>query len=183
MQTMRVIGLAGWSGAGKTTLITRAIPVLAARGLRVSTIKHAHHGFDVDIPGKDSHAHRQAGASEVFVTSANRWAHIHELRGEAEPSLQDIFPRLNPVDLVIVEGFKREAHPKLEIYRAAVGKPLLHPDDDWIVALTSDGPAADSRVPVIPLDDIEKIVDVLLVESIPIDRLNEAAQKARSRSA
>jgi molybdopterin-guanine dinucleotide biosynthesis protein B len=183
MQTMRVIGLAGWSGAGKTTLMTRAIPVLAARGLRVSTIKHAHHGFDVDIPGKDSHVHRQAGASEVFVTSGQRWAHIHELRGEPELSLQDIFPRLNPVDLVIVEGFKREAHPTLEIYRTAVGKPLLHPDDDWIVALTSDGPVPDSRVPVIPLDDIEKIVDVLLVESIPIDRLNEAAQKIRSRKA
>jgi len=177
MKTMRVIGLAGWSGAGKTTLMTRVIPVLVARGLRVSTIKHAHHGFDVDIPGKDSHAHREAGASEVFVSSAQRWAHIHELRGEPELSLQDIFPRMTPVDLVIVEGFKREPHPKLEIYRTEIGKPLLHPDDNWIVALASDGPVPDSRVPVIPLDDIEKIVDVLLIESVPIDRLGEIAEK------
>ena len=177
MKTMRVIGLAGWSGAGKTTLMTRAIPVLVARGLRVSTVKHAHHGFDVDIPGKDSHTHRQAGASEVFVSSARRWAHIHELRGEAEPNLQDIFPRLTPVDLVIVEGFKREPHPKLEIYRAVIGKPLLQPDDNWIVALASDGPVPEARVPVIPLDDIEKIVDVLLIESVPIDRLGEIAEK------
>jgi molybdopterin-guanine dinucleotide biosynthesis adapter protein len=177
MTTMRLIGLAGWSGAGKTTLMTRAIPVLVARGLRVSTIKHAHHGFDVDIPGKDSHAHRQAGASEVFVTSARRWAHIHELRGKAEPSLKDIFPRMTPVDLVIVEGFKREPHPKLEIYRAAIGKPLLQPDDNWIVALASDGPVPDSRVPVLSLDDIEKIVDVLLIESVPIDRLGESVEK------
>ena len=178
MKEMRVIGLAGWSGAGKTTLLARAIPVLTKRGLRVSTVKHAHHGFDVDIPGKDSHTHRQAGASEVFVSSSARWAHIHELRGEAEPNLTDIFPRMTPVDLVIVEGFKRERHPKLEIYRAAIGKPLLHPDDDWIVALTSDGPVAEARVPLIPLDDIEKIVDVLLVESIPVGRLREIANEA-----
>jgi molybdopterin-guanine dinucleotide biosynthesis adapter protein len=177
MQTMRVIGLAGWSGAGKTTLMTRVIPVLVGRGLRVSTVKHAHHGFDVDIPGKDSHAHRQAGAAEVFVTSARRWAHIHELREEAEPSLREIFPRMTPVDLVIVEGFKREPHPKLEVYRAAVGKPLLHPDDDWIVALASDGPVPDSRVPVIPLEAIDKIADVLLIESVPIDRLGENVEK------
>src|SRR5258708_18559093 len=177
MKTMRVIGLAGWSGAGKTTLMTRVIPVLVARGLRVSTIKHAHHGFDVDIPGKDSHAHRQAGASEVFVSSARRWAHIHELRDEAEPNLQDIFPRLTPVDLVIVEGFKREPHPKLEIYRAVIGKPLLQPDDNWIVALASDGPVPEARVPGIPLDHIQKIVDVLLIQSIPLDRLGEIAEK------
>ena len=177
MKTTRVIGLAGWSGAGKTTLMTRVIPVLVARGLRVSTVKHAHHGFDVDIPGKDSHAHRQAGASEVFVSSARRWAHIHELRGEPEPSLQDIFPRMRPVDLVIIEGFKREPHPKLEVYRAAVGKPLLQPDDNWIVALASDAPVPEARVPVLSLDDIEKIVDVLLIESGPIDRLGEAKEK------
>ena len=177
MKTMRVIGLAGWSGAGKTTLMTRVIPVLVARGLRVSTVKHAHHGFDVDIPGKDSHVHRQAGASEVFVSSARRWAHIHELRGEPEPSLQDIFPRMTPVDLLIVEGFKREPHPKLEVYRAAVGKPLLQPSDNWIVALASDGPVPEARVPVLPLDDIDKIVDVLLIESVPVDRLGESVEK------
>jgi molybdopterin-guanine dinucleotide biosynthesis adapter protein len=157
--------------------MTRVIPVLVARGLRVSTVKHAHHGFDVDIPGKDSHAHRQAGASEVFVSSARRWAHIHELRGEPEPNLKDIFPRMTQVDLVIVEGFKREPHPKLEVYRAAVGKPLLQPDDNWIVALASDGSVPEARVPVLPLDDIEKIVDVLLIESVPIDRLGETVEK------
>ena len=118
---MKVIGIAGWSGAGKTTLLTRVIPLLAARGWRVSTIKHAHHQFDVDQPGKDSHTHRQAGATEVLVSSANRFALMHELRGEPELSLGALLEKLAPVDLVLVEGFKREAHPKLEVYRASVG--------------------------------------------------------------
>lgn len=175
---MRIIGLSGWSGAGKTTLLSRVIPVLVARGLKVSTVKHAHHGFDVDIPGKDSHTHRMVGASEVFVSSGARWAHIHELRGEPEPDLEEILKRLTPVDLVIVEGFKRHRHPKLEVYRPALGKPLLHPDDDWIVALASDGPVPEARVPVLPLDDTEKIVDVLLVESVPAERLGQRAETA-----
>ncbi len=174
---MRIIGLAGWSGSGKTTLLARVIPELTKRGLKVSTVKHAHHGFDVDIPGKDSHTHRQAGASEVFISSARRWAHIHELRGDEEPELSEILARLAPVDLVIVEGYKRHPHPKLEVYRAAVGKPLLHPDDDWIVALASDAPVPDSRVPVLALDDIEKITDVLLIESVLIDRIEERAER------
>ena len=174
---MRIIGLAGWSGSGKTTLVTKLIPRLIARGIRVSTLKHAHHGFDVDIPGKDSHTHRSAGASEVFVSSSRRWAHIHELRGEEEPELKEILARLKPVDLVIVEGFKRHHHPKLEVYRAAVGKPLLHPEDDWIVAVASDAAVPEARVPVLLLDDIEKIADVLLIESIPIDRLDERTEK------
>ena len=174
---MRIIGLAGWSGSGKTTLLARVIPTLIRRGRTVSTVKHAHHGFDVDIPGKDSHTHRSAGASEVFVSSSRRWAHIHELRGEEEPELKEILARLKPVDLVIVEGFKRHHHPKLEVYRAAVGKPLLHPEDDWIVAVASDAPVPEARVPVLLLDDIEKIADVLLVESIPIDRLDERTEK------
>jgi molybdopterin-guanine dinucleotide biosynthesis protein B len=169
---MRIIGLAGWSGSGKTTLVARVIPVLNGRGLRVSTVKHAHHGFDVDIPGKDSHTHRAAGATEVFVSSARRWAHIHELRGEeAEPPLREILGRLAPVDLVIVEGHKRHPHPKLEVYRAEVGKPLLHPDDDWIVALASDAPVPGARVPVLDLADAEKIADVMMIESLPLDRL------------
>ena len=175
---MRIIGLSGWSGAGKTTLLSRVIPVLVARGLKVSTVKHAHHGFDVDIPGKDSHTHRMVGASEVFVSSGARWAHIHELRGEPEPDLEEILKRLTPVDLVIVEGFKRHRHPKLEIYRAALGKPLLHPDYDWIVALASDGPVPEARVPVLPLDDTEKIADVLLVESVPSERLGQRVETA-----
>lgn len=168
---MRIIGLAGWSGSGKTTLLARVIPVLIGRGVRVSTIKHAHHGFDVDVPGKDSHTHRLAGATEVFVCSARRWAQIHELREEDEPSLSDILARLTPVDLVVVEGYKRHPHPKIEIHRAEVGKPLLQPDDDWIVAIASDAPVPDARVPVIDLADSAKIADILMVEAVPIDRL------------
>src|SRR5215204_6295526 len=151
---MKVIGIAGWSGAGKTTLLMRVIPRLTARGLRVSTIKHAHHAFDIDQPGKDSHAHRLAGATEVLISSANRFALMHELRGEPEWTLRALLDRLSAVDLVLVEGFKRETHPKLEVFRAAVGKPLLHPDDSHIVAIASDGVVA-ATVPVVSLDDIE----------------------------
>src|ERR1700691_1380973 len=136
---MRIIGLAGWSGSGKTTLVTSVIPVLVGRGLKVATVKHAHHEFDIDQPGKDSWQHRQAGASEVAIVSSRRWAIVHELGEEAEPPLGDVLAKLSPVDLVIVEGFKRHSHPKLEVYRAAVGKPLLYPEDDCIVAIASDG--------------------------------------------
>src|SRR5947209_18314699 len=115
---MRIIGLAGWSGAGKTTLLAKALPRIVARGLTVSTLKHAHHSFDLDQPGKDSHTHRAAGATEVLVGSASRWALVHELRGAPEPRLHDLLQKLSPVDLVIVEGYKREPHPKLEVYRA-----------------------------------------------------------------
>ncbi len=124
---MRAIGLAGWSGAGKTTLIVRLIPELNRRGLSASTIKHAHHGFDVDRPGKDSYEHRAAGAHEVLVASANRLALMRELRGAPEPSLADLLRLLEPVDLVLIEGFKRDPFPKIEVYRAANGKPPLHP--------------------------------------------------------
>lgn len=168
---MRIIGLAGWSGAGKTTLVAKLIPVLVRRGLKVSTVKHAHKGFDIDIPGKDSHTHRMAGATEVFVASGIRWALVHELRGEEEPDLADIIPRLAPVDLLIVEGFKRHRHPKIEIHRPEVGKPLLHPSDDYIVAITSNAELPEAKVPVIPLDDIEKIADVMTIESMPAERL------------
>ena len=116
---MRLIGLAGWSGAGKTTLVTRLIPCLAGRGIGVSTVKHAHHAFDVDAPGKDSYEHRRAGAAQVLVASANRWALMTELRGTPEPGLRDLLAHLSPVDLVLVEGFKRDLHPKIEIHRAA----------------------------------------------------------------
>jgi molybdopterin-guanine dinucleotide biosynthesis adapter protein len=174
---MRIIGLAGWSGSGKTTLLARVIPVLKARGISISTVKHAHHGFDIDIPGKDSHTHRQAGASEVFVSSSGRWAHIHELRGEEEPKLREILTRLAPVDLVVVEGYKRHSHPKIEVYRAAVGKPLLHPDDNCIVAVASDAAVPGARVPVLDLADAEKIADVLLVESVPVDRIGAEVEE------
>ena len=166
---MKVIGIAGWSGAGKTTLLTRVIPLLAARGWRVSTIKHAHHQFDVDQPGKDSHTHREAGATEVLVSSANRFALMHELRGEPELSLGALLEKLAPVELVLVEGFKRESHPKLEVYRASVGKPLLAPDDPHIVAIAADGPVA-ARVPVVvSLDNVEAVADILVASAVPID--------------
>ena len=165
---MKVIGIAGWSGAGKTTLLTRVIPRLTAQGLRVSTIKHAHHGFDVDQPGKDSHTHRQAGATEVLVSSANRFALMRELRGEPELTLAALLRKLSSVDLVLVEGFKRETHPKLEVYRASVGKPLLAPDDPHIVAIASDGPVV-ARVPVVSLEDVEAVADILVTKAVPID--------------
>ena len=164
---MKVIGIAGWSGAGKTTLLTRVIPRLTARGLRVSTIKHAHHAFDIDQPGKDSHTHRMAGATEVLISSANRFALMHELRGAPELSLGALLAKLSAVDLVLVEGFKREAHPKLEVYRASVGKPLLAPDDPNIVAIASDGPVA-VRAPVVSLDDVDAVADILVAKARPL---------------
>ena len=166
---MRVIGLSGWSGAGKTTLLAKAIPRLVARGVTVSTVKHAHHAFDLDQPGKDSHTHRAAGATEVLISSAHRWALMHELRGAPEASLAALLTKLSPVDLVIVEGFKREGHPKLEVHRAEVGKPLLFPDDPAIVAIASDAPVPNARMPVVMLDDIEAIVDILLAHAAPLD--------------
>jgi molybdopterin-guanine dinucleotide biosynthesis adapter protein len=168
MFCMGVIGIAGWSGAGKTTLLAKLIPRLIARGVRVSTVKHAYHGFDVDQPGKDSHTHRIAGATEVLVSSATRWALVHELRGAAEPSLAQLLAKLAPVDLVIVEGFKHGSHPKLEVYRAAVGKPPLHPDDPHIVAVASDAPFA-AHIPVVALDDVEAIADLVLARAVPVE--------------
>jgi molybdopterin-guanine dinucleotide biosynthesis adapter protein len=167
----RVIGLAGWSGAGKTTLLTKLLPRLVARGLEVSTIKHAHHSFDLDQPGKDSHSHRLAGATEVLVSSAARWALLHELRGAAEMRLEDLVSKLAPVDLVIVEGFKRGLHPKLEVYRSAVGKPPLHADDPKIVAIAADVALPRAQVPVLGIDDIEGIIEVILARAEPATAL------------
>jgi molybdopterin-guanine dinucleotide biosynthesis adapter protein len=168
---MRIIGLAGWSGSGKTTLVTSVIPVLRRRGLKVATVKHAHHDFDIDQPGKDSWRHRQAGASEVAVVSSRRWAIVHELGAEPEPPLAEVLAKLSPADLVIVEGFKRHAHPKLEVYRAAVGKPLLYPDDDCIVAIATDAPLPQAQLPVLRLDDVEAIADAMQAEALPRDRI------------
>ena len=168
---MRIIGLAGWQSSGKTTLLAKVIPRLVARGRTVSTVKHAHEGFDVDQPGKDSHTHRMAGATEVLVGSAKRFALVHELRGTAEPSLRELLARLSPVDLVIVEGYKAHPHPKLEVHRACIGKPLIHPNDSWIVAVASDVPLPGTELPVLSLDDIDTIADVLLVESAPLDQV------------
>ena len=164
---MRIIGLAGWSGSGKTTLITKVIPVLVGRGLKVATIKHAHHEFDIDKPGKDSWLHREAGASEVIVASSRRWALVHELRGEPEPPLAALLTKLDPADLVIVEGFKRHAHPKVEIYRAVLGKPQIYPEDDCVVAIASDAPLPDAPLPVLMLDDIDAVANVLQAEAMP----------------
>ena len=168
---MRVIGLAGWSGSGKTTLLARLIPLLTGEGLRVSTIKHAHHNFDVDKPGKDSWTHRQAGASEVLVVSDTRWALMHELRGAAEPSLTELLGKLSECDLVIVEGFKREPIPKIEIWRAEVGKPLLHPEDPAIVLMTSDDPCPQARIPILPLSDLPALAAAVLSAARPIGEL------------
>ena len=159
---MRVFGLAGWSGSGKTTLVTRLLPELRARGVRVSTVKHAHHAFDVDQPGKDSYLHREAGAEEVLVSSASRWVLMHEHRGAPEPPLADLLARLSPVDLVLVEGFKRDPHPKLEVWRRATGKPLLHPDDPHIVGLATDSPPEGCPLPCRDLDDIPAIAAFVL---------------------
>jgi len=161
-EQLRIFGLAGWSGSGKTTLVTRLLPALIARGITVSTVKHAHHEFDLDQPGKDSWRHRQAGASEVLVSSSARWALMHEHRGVAEPDLAALLRHMSPVDLVLVEGFKREPFPKLEIYRASVGKPLLCRDDPDIVAVATDAPIAGLHVPCLALGDAEAIADFII---------------------
>ena len=165
---MRIIGLAGWSGSGKTTLIKKLIPRLIARGIAVSTLKHAHHGFDLDQPGKDSFFHRTAGATEVIISSAKRWAILHELREQPEWDLAALVGKMSPVDLVLVEGFKRDAFPKLEIHRIANGKPLIHPEDPHIVAVASDSALPAALVPVVDLNDIEAIADLLLKHAVPI---------------
>jgi molybdopterin-guanine dinucleotide biosynthesis protein B len=150
--------------------------VLVRRGLKVATVKHAHHAFDIDRPGKDSWQHREAGASEVVVASSRRWAVVHELRDEAEPSLAELLAKLSPVDLVIIEGFKRHAHPKLEVYRATVGKPLIYPQDDCVVAIASDAPLPQAQLPVLMLDDIEGIANVLQAEALPRERISESSE-------
>jgi molybdopterin-guanine dinucleotide biosynthesis adapter protein len=157
---MKVIGLAGWSGAGKTTLLARVIPHLLGKGLRVSVIKHAHHSFDVDVPGKDSWVHRQSGATEVLVSSGRRWALMHELRGAPEPRLPELLKKMSPVDLVIVEGFKSEPHRKIEVHRAANGKAMLFPDDPGIVGIATDAEVK-TRLPVVHLDDIPAIAAMM----------------------
>jgi molybdopterin-guanine dinucleotide biosynthesis protein B len=167
---MRVIGLAGWSGAGKTTLLTRLIPHFMAQGLRVSVIKHAHHSFDVDTPGKDSWAHRQSGAAEVLVSSGVRWALMHELRGAEEPKLPELLAKMSRVDLVIVEGFKSEPHRKIEVHRAANSKPVLFPNDPGIVGIAADT-ALDTQLPVAHLDDIPAIAAMMQASAVGIEHV------------
>jgi molybdopterin-guanine dinucleotide biosynthesis adapter protein len=158
---MKIFGFAGYSGSGKTTLIEHLIPLFTQRGLSVSLIKHAHHTFDVDQPGKDSYRHRSAGCTEVLVTSSRRWALIHELRGSAEPPLSEHVKRMSPCDLLLVEGFKREPIPKLEVFRAGVGEPLIHPHDENIVAIASDA-RLDTRLPQFDLNAPEPIAEFVL---------------------
>jgi molybdopterin-guanine dinucleotide biosynthesis protein B len=158
----KIFGLAGWSGSGKTTLMTKLLPELVSRGFRVSTVKHAHHAFDVDQPGKDSYEHRQAGATEVMVSSANRWALMHEHRGAPEPSAQELLAQMSPVDLIIIEGFKKEEHAKLEVYRPSVGKPPLHREDPHIVAVACDVALEGLPLPRLDLNDIPAIADFVL---------------------
>lgn len=157
-----LFGLSGWSGSGKTTLMARLIPAVAQRGFTVSTLKHAHHAFDIDQPGKDSYVHRMAGASEVLVASGQRWALMHENRGSPELSLAELVAKLSPVDLILVEGFKRDSHPKLEVHRPSNGKPLLYPDDPNIIAVASDVPLPGCPLPVLSLDDVDAIADLIL---------------------
>jgi len=174
---MKVIGLAGWSGAGKTTLLTRLIPLLREQGLRVSVIKHAHHKFDVDMPGKDSWRHRKAGAEEVLVCSGLRWALMHELRGAREPHLTELLKKLSRVDLVIVEGYRSEPHRKIEVHRAANGKPLLFPDDPAIAGIVSDV-AVKTDLPTAHLDDTTAVAAMMRRLAISIEDVSAMAAAA-----
>src|SRR5215467_11146916 len=158
---MKIFGFAGWSGSGKTTLIEKLIPRFVARGLRVSLIKHAHHTFDVDQPGKDSYRHRQAGANEILVTSSRRWVLMHELRGAHEPSFEEQIKHLSPCDLLLVEGFKFAPIPKLEVWRTETGEGLLHPNDPHIVAVASDA-KVETKLPLLDLDDDAAVAEFIL---------------------
>jgi molybdopterin-guanine dinucleotide biosynthesis protein B len=158
---MKIFGFAGWSGSGKTTLVEKLIPRFVERGLRVSLIKHAHHNFDVDTPGKDSYRHRQAGASEILVTSSRRWVLMHELRGAQEPSFDEQIKHFSPCDLLLVEGFKFAPIPKLEVWRQATGEALLHPNDPHIVAIAADT-KVETRLPRLDLNDDAAIARFIL---------------------
>jgi molybdopterin-guanine dinucleotide biosynthesis protein B len=171
MTSPRVLGVVGWSGSGKTTLLVKLIPLLIGRGLTVSTLKHAHHAFDIDMPGKDSYAHRQAGAGEVLVYSANRWVLMHEIGPAPEPTLQQLLGRLSPCDLILIEGFKSEPHAKLEVWRPALGKPALYPDDPHVLAVASDSPADPQAPPWADLNDVEAVAALVLDHARPLSAL------------
>ncbi len=160
---MNIYGIVGWKNAGKTGLMERLVTEMTSRGLRVSTVKHAHHSFDVDHPGKDSHRHRIAGATEVLLASRNRFALMHELRDAPEPTLSMLLERLSPVDLVLIEGYKRDAHPKVEAHRASTGNPLIASGDPTIRAVASDTAMVLDR-PVFDLNDTVAVADFILSE-------------------
>lgn len=155
----KIMGITGWSGSGKTSLIVRLIPELTERGYRVATVKHAHHDFDIDVPGKDSYEHRAAGATEVVVSSARRWAVVHENRDDSEAALSDILNRLSPVDIVLVEGYKNEAHPKIEVHRPAEDTTLICRENDTIVAVASDAPIPGLDIEILDLNDAAAIAE------------------------
>ena len=157
---MKIFGVTGWKNSGKTGLMERLITEFTARGLSVSSIKHAHHSFDIDHPGRDSYRHRDAGARQVLLASRNRWALMHELRDEDEPSLGDLLKQLSPVDLVLIEGYKRDRHPKIEAHRKETGQPLIAPEDETIVAVASDTSVAIDR-PVLDLNDTASIANFI----------------------
>ncbi len=162
---MKVYGVTGWKNAGKTTLVERLVTEISGRGLTVSTIKHAHHSADIDEPGRDSFRHREAGAREVILATPDRWALMHELRGAPEPKVEDLIARLAPVDLVLIEGFKRAPHPKIEAHREEMGHPLMANENPTIRAVASDISHIDVTVPVFDLDDIRGIADFILSET------------------
>ena len=159
---MRIFGLVGWSGSGKTTLMVSLLPELVRRGISVSTVKHTHHSVDVDKPGKDSYRHRHAGATEVVLLSSSGWAVMHPLRGAPEPTTEELMSRLTPVDLLLVEGFKKHPHDKLEVHRPALGKPLLCPDDPSIVAVASDTPLDRPEITILDLNDVGAVTDFIV---------------------
>ena len=159
---MKIFGIIGWSGSGKTELLISLVPELKRRGFRVSTMKHTHHNFDMDKPGKDSFRHREAGAEEVMVASSKRWALLHELRDEDEPDMDDLIEKMTPVDLLLIEGFKRNGHPKLEVSRPATGKTLIALEDDTVVAVASDAQISGLAVPLLDLDDVAQVADFII---------------------
>lgn len=161
MEVQRIIGFAGFSGSGKTTLLEKVIPLLKARGLRIAVIKHAHHKFDIDKPGKDSFRHREAGAGEVVVVSGFRWALMHELMDEAEPSLEELCKRLSPCDMVLVEGYKYSGIPKIEVHRSETNHPHLFQDDAHFIALASDR-HRDIKLPQLDINDARQVADFIL---------------------
>lgn len=159
---MKIFGLIGWSGSGKTTLLVSLLPELVGRGITVSTVKHTHHNVDVDKPGKDSYRHRNAGATEVVLLSSSGWTVMHPLRGAPEPTTQELMSRLTPVDLLLVEGFKKHPHDKLEVHRPALAKPLLCRDDPTVVAVASDTPVEEPGLAALDLNDVAAIADFII---------------------
>lgn len=167
---MKVFGVVGWSGSGKTSLIVRLLPELRRRGLAVSTMKHTHHRFDLDRPGKDSFQHREAGAQEVMVVSSQRWALMHELRDGPEPTVQSLIDRLAPVDVLLIEGFKHHPHPKIEVHRPELGKPILAAEDPGIVAVASTAPLPGLDRPRLDLDDTAAVAAFIVAYAPPAAR-------------